>query len=239
MECPVPTVVISDNRLTREGLAGILCNTSFEVMGVVGSADEAKLAFFGEKGLIVIAMSDASVVFPTLAAARQRFPARKHAVIVDRADSSELRKLWRAGADGCLLNDIPREALVKSLDLIVLGQRVFPFAEETGLLTSEFNALDHRKVGIEQRNERLTGREATILRRVALGESNKMIARQFAISESTVKVHIKTILRKIRAHNRTQAAIWAVENGMGGESGSEPDPGKARTNMPAPLETGG
>jgi DNA-binding CsgD family transcriptional regulator len=106
-------------------------------------------------------------------------------------------------------------------------------------MSPQLDAFDDSQNGTEQRKERLTGRETTILRRVALGESNKMIARQFGISESTVKVHIKTILRKIRARNRTQAAIWAFENGIGGESSGRSDYGNARPHLPASLETGG
>ena len=61
----------------------------------------------------------------------------------------------------------------------------------------------------------LSGREGEILGKLLLGHSNKMIARELAISEATVKVHLKVLLRKLKARNRTQAAIWAIENGYG------------------------
>src|SRR5262249_29075106 len=60
----------------------------------------------------------------------------------------------------------------------------------------------------------LSRRERQVLVYLARGDSNKMIARRCEISEATVKVHLKAILRKIAAHNRTQAAIWALENGL-------------------------
>jgi DNA-binding CsgD family transcriptional regulator len=60
----------------------------------------------------------------------------------------------------------------------------------------------------------LSDRERSILHCLIQGASNKMIARRIGIAESTVKVHVKTILRKIRAHNRTQAAIWAMSNNV-------------------------
>jgi two-component system, NarL family, nitrate/nitrite response regulator NarL len=60
---------------------------------------------------------------------------------------------------------------------------------------------------------RLSARQQSILRCLILGDSNKTIARKMAIAEATVKVHVKAILRRIRVHNRTQAAIWAMNNG--------------------------
>ena len=66
------------------------------------------------------------------------------------------------------------------------------------------------------RTPQLSGRERSILNCLTQGASNKVIARRIGIAESTVKVHVKTILRKIRAHNRTQAAIWAMNNNISG-----------------------
>ena len=60
---------------------------------------------------------------------------------------------------------------------------------------------------------RLSARQQAILGCLIQGDSNKTIARKMAITEGTVKVHVKTILRKIRVHNRTQAAIWAMNTG--------------------------
>lgn len=64
----------------------------------------------------------------------------------------------------------------------------------------------------DRANHRLSGREDQILKALVLGQSNKVIARTFDLTEATVKVHMKSILRKIRVANRTQAAIWAVQN---------------------------
>jgi DNA-binding CsgD family transcriptional regulator len=59
----------------------------------------------------------------------------------------------------------------------------------------------------------LSARQRSILRCLVQGDSNKIIARKMAMAEATVKVHVKAILRKVRVHNRTQAAIWAMSNG--------------------------
>ena len=63
-------------------------------------------------------------------------------------------------------------------------------------------------------NTNLSDRETEILRQLVLGEANKVISRHLSISEATVKVHIKAILRKLRVLNRTQAAIWAINHGI-------------------------
>jgi DNA-binding CsgD family transcriptional regulator len=68
----------------------------------------------------------------------------------------------------------------------------------------------------------LSIREVEILDRIVRGDSNKHIARHFDIAEATVKAHVKAILRKIGVANRTQAAIWAVNNAMPEKNGSEP-----------------
>jgi two-component system, NarL family, nitrate/nitrite response regulator NarL len=62
----------------------------------------------------------------------------------------------------------------------------------------------------------LTSREMEVLRRLARGNCNKLIARDLGIAEATVKVHVKSLLRKLRLLNRTQAAVWAVNNGFAG-----------------------
>jgi two-component system, NarL family, nitrate/nitrite response regulator NarL len=63
-------------------------------------------------------------------------------------------------------------------------------------------------------NGSLSPREHQILNALAEGKSNKVIARQYGLAEATVKVHLKAVLRKIGKQNRTQAAIWAIENGL-------------------------
>jgi two-component system, NarL family, nitrate/nitrite response regulator NarL len=69
---------------------------------------------------------------------------------------------------------------------------------------------------VAYRRDELTSREAEVLRRLARGQCNKLIARDLGIADATVKVHVKSLLRKLRVLNRTQAAVWAVSNGFAG-----------------------
>src|SRR3979490_2809157 len=85
----------------------------------------------------------------------------------------------------------------------------------------------------------LSTREKSILRRLIEGDSNKCIARKIDIAEATVKVHVKAILRKIRVKNRTQAAVWAMNNGSlarPAHNSSPPSTSDMSKRLPKPVE---
>lgn len=107
---------------------------------------------------------------------------------------------------GILTYDLSAEAFVQSLRLICAGERVFP-RELTGGRKPEAPSSDARSD-----NSRLSPREREVLSHLVDGHSNKAIGRLLGMTEATVKVHLKSVLRKIRVENRTQAAIWALSN---------------------------
>jgi two-component system nitrate/nitrite response regulator NarL len=148
----------------------------------------------------------------------------------------------RAGACGFLCQDIPGDTLLKSVELIAHDEMIvhpqltwdqWASDEQVGLdptdtaayattngqpqLAQRFKQLTRVDVGAANENQTsdvpsLSRREMLILRMLMQGASNKVIARNMVITESTVKVHMKAILRKLRLQNRTQAAIWARNN---------------------------
>jgi two-component system nitrate/nitrite response regulator NarL len=97
---------------------------------------------------------------------------------------------------------------------------------EPGLNSQRLAASDHPKNHAIDRTHSirivhgLSQREEEILKSVVRGHSNKMIARTCGVTDATIKVHMKSILRKIRVANRTQAAIWALERGFGANASS-------------------
>jgi two-component system, NarL family, nitrate/nitrite response regulator NarL len=130
------------------------------------------------------------------------------------------------GIDGYLLKNISADALPQSLRLVLLGEKVFP-TDLAQLLTDGRNWRGERR-HIEHANG-LSDREVEILGWLVDGAQNKRIAQALDISDSTVKVHIKAILRKIGVQNRTQAAIWALDHGFTKDIGAalpRPAPGK-------------
>ncbi|MBD0316775.1 MAG: response regulator transcription factor [Nitrospiraceae bacterium] len=122
------------------------------------------------------------------------------------------------GADGIQIKNVSPEALIQSLQLIMLGEKVFPTNLASMLLGMNTISPQHSIRG-------LSPREQEILQALVTGASNKTIAIRLGITEATVKVHLKTLLRKIDVNNRTQAAIWAMNNGFTADGAPMPNRG--------------
>jgi two-component system nitrate/nitrite response regulator NarL len=154
---------------------------------------------------------------------RSRYPHGRVAVVADRYQANELAAAFRAGANGYFVDVTSRDVFIKSIELVMMGETVFPPALLTFALDPEGGRNDqaskrvrHDRLTVtpdERMSQQLSPRENSILRCLEEGDSNKRIARKIDIAEATVKVHIKAILRKIGVHNRTQAAIWGMNNG--------------------------
>ena len=152
---------------------------------------------------------------------RKQNPSARIVVLSDRCELNAALAVFRAGADGYLFEQISCDALIKSLDLVMLGGTILPAAlmRRVGQ-DHEMDSEDDPAVPAAQTEvptlddmpRKLSQQETRILRCLMQGEPNKIIARQFDITEATVKVHIKAILRKICVRNRTQAAVWAQSN---------------------------
>ncbi len=140
----------------------------------------------------------------------------KTVILSNRVTGITLMQVLDAGVDGYLLNNMSSEAFIHSLSLVMAGETVFP-TELADILRQAGNGLSH---GIGASVNGLTPREIEILQCLIQGDANKVIANRLDITEATVKVHLKALLKKIRASNRTQAAIWAIENGFN-RTGSE------------------
>ena len=115
------------------------------------------------------------------------------------------------GADGYLLKDMEPEELLKALHQAAAGQMVLSEKLTNVLVASlrETRPSEARDV------EELTRRERDILKLITLGMTNKAIARKLSITESTVKVHVKHLLKKMKLKSRVEAAVWALQNGQG------------------------
>jgi two-component system, NarL family, nitrate/nitrite response regulator NarL len=130
----------------------------------------------------------------------------KIVALMSKADSLEIEFAEIAPLGGILTYDLSANALMRSLLLISSGERVFPHDLTLGR-KSTAPASEH-----QSNDARLSPREKEILSHLVTGHSNKLIARHLGITEATVKVHLKSVQRKIRVENRTQAAIWALAN---------------------------
>ena len=112
-----------------------------------------------------------------------------------------------------MLKDMSADSLERALGLVMTGEKVMPTQLATLLINGKLSPYDMPTTGRKLRG--LSEREIQILCCLVDGGANKVIANQLGITEATVKVHLKGILKKINMANRTQAAIWALKNGLG------------------------
>jgi two-component system nitrate/nitrite response regulator NarL len=153
---------------------------------------------------------------------RSLLPDGKVALVGETDRPIDAQRLSALSPDGGIFNLGSRDALLKVLELIFLEQRVFVLPKSIATTSEEDIEFTRPPKGSQSDNpprlgsngHGLSPRESQVLVCVAQGNSNKVIARLHNLSEATVKVHLKAILRKIEAHNRTQAAIWAIEHGF-------------------------
>lgn len=153
---------------------------------------------------------------------RQR-PDGRVAVLADQYVLPWVLSAFRAGANAYLLKALTSDAFIKALELVMLGETILP-SELLAFMDNPAQPLeDHGAMRLDIRTDaalqpdalelpKLSSREEYILRYIGEGYPNKLIARKMGIAEGTVKVHVKAILRKIRVGNRTQAAIWLMNN---------------------------
>ena len=135
-------------------------------------------------------------------------------------DETDLKAALRGGAQGYLLKDMDPEDLVPALQDAMKGNNVVA-KELIGSLTRIVQGQQKKDLEPETLLSGLTPREQEILRHLAEGQSNKGIARVLDITDGTVKLHVKSILRKLGVRSRVEAAVIAVEHGLGRKSVSE------------------
>ncbi|GLR79611.1 response regulator transcription factor [Azospirillum oryzae] len=210
--------LIDANKLFREGMKRLFEGTPFNVVGEAGSLREGLSALNTgtNPDLILIDLpSGADEEVDAMRTLRENHPSIRIVILTNDLETRRLSAALGAGAGGYLLKDIACEALMQSLKLVMMGEKVFPTHLAELLVngrTEDMGAeLPTRRKGLSQR-------EVQILRCLLNGNSNKMIANHLNITEATVKVHLKSLLRKINASNRTQAAIWALNNGIGDQT---------------------
>ncbi len=221
----VSTLLVEPNTLLREGLKRILAETAYNLAASTASLDEISGVWKSDGRpllLIIDGTSDHDDTCRQVRHFKEQHPSARVAMLVDGYDLKQVIAAYQAGADAYLMKSVSCEVLVKTLDLVMLGEAVFPSAV-LGLMR-DFTPGDDAnedEAGPEEHSgptedklqpKGLSVRETVILRCLMEGDSNKLIARKFDITEATVKVHVKAILRKNRAKNRTQAAIWAASH---------------------------
>jgi two-component system, NarL family, nitrate/nitrite response regulator NarL len=214
---PFLVLVVERNRLFREGLKRIFEGSPFEVRREAGNFDEVLGTPSDEAppDLVLTDLAENGANFvEQIATLRSRLPGLRIVVLTDRISNASLATALDAGVDGYLLKDMSADALQQSLRLVMLGEKVFPTGLAHLLIAGRLKEPGRPNGLAQLATPGLSDREVEILTCLLNGMSNKVIANQLHISEGTVKVHLKGILKKINVRNRTQAAIWAINNGI-------------------------
>jgi two-component system nitrate/nitrite response regulator NarL len=206
------TILIEANRLFRQGLKHLLADTRFAVEAEFSTTEQAVDGAVAS-GLVIIGEAG------DLEQLHAAYPEARIVVLASDFAVDALRDAMNAGADGYLMKDVSPEALLQSLELVMMGEKVFPTNLASMLLSLDSTQSPMNSI------RGLSPREQEILQALVTGASNKLIAIKLGITEATVKVHLKTLLRKIDVNNRTQAAIWAMNNGFTAEGAPVPTRG--------------
>lgn len=207
-------LLIDDHTLFREGLKGLLGHRGIQISGEAGNGSEGlDLARSLDMDIILLDMRmpgmDGTTVLRRL---RQNGISKPVVMLTTSSDERDLIESLRNGANGYLLKDMDPDDLVLALRDIVLGKTVVA----PGLAPVLARFVQGKETIEESSNpfSELTPRESEILVLLADGQSNKVIARNLGISDGTVKLHVKSILRKLGVHSRVEAAVIAVEQGL-------------------------
>ena len=200
----IRVLTVDDHQLLREGIAAVI--ESQEDMTLVAQASNGREAVESfrrlrpDVTLMDLRMPDMSGI-EAITAIRSEFRDARIVVLTTYAGDAQAAAALRAGAVGYLLKSLVRKELLETIRAVHSGKRRVP--PEIATEIAEHVADDA-----------LTAREVEVLRRVAAGKSNKLIAAELDISECTVKTHMKSILPKLDASDRTHAVMIALKRGI-------------------------
>lgn len=205
-------LIADDHHVVRRGLVFFLkTQKNIEIVGEAKNGEEA-VSLVEQLMPDLVLMDLAMPVMDGIEATRKikaKHPQMKIMILTSFSDQNHVIPAIEAGASGYQLKDIEPDELVKAIKMLVSGENQLHPKATTHLLThltskkNEENPLDD-----------LTKRELEVLKEIACGKSNKEIASSLFITEKTVKTHVSNILAKLELADRTQAALFAVRNGV-------------------------
>ncbi|KQW38287.1 response regulator [Rhizobacter sp. Root404] len=219
-------LVVDDHTLFRRGLTALLQrDPQFEVVGDAGDAGEAQRRAGELRPDVILLDNHLPGVngVDALPALHEAAPGAKVLMLTVSEDERDLAAALRGGACGYLLKTIEGDALSQAIRRAVRGESVVA-QEMTGKLVAAYRDASAARavpadpplaaVAPASRLDVMSRRELDILRGIARGQGNKEIARTLGIAETTVKIHVQHILRKLEVSSRVHAAVIAAEHGL-------------------------
>ncbi|MEH6551967.1 MAG: two-component system response regulator NarL [Pseudomonadales bacterium] len=209
----ISILLVDDHPMLRQGVAQLIeLEEELSVVGQAGDGLEAiKLAELLDPDMILLDLNmEGMGGLETLAVMRSKGITSSILVFTVSDDHDDVIGSLRAGADGYLLKDSEPEELLAAIKRAGQGQQVFS-PQLAQIMAQALRKPASQKVDLLAQ---LTPRELEILRLLGNGRANKEIGRQLIIAESTVKVHVKNLLKKLSLRSRLEAGLWAVENNI-------------------------
>ena len=206
-------LVVDDHPLMRKGIVQLIAmEPSLRLIGEAGDGQQGvELAHRLQPDLILLDLNMHGLSGMEVLKAIKAADLDTRVIILTVSDSEEdVVTALRLGADGYLLKDMEPEEVLHSLKVAAQGRTAL--GERVTAIMAD--ALRHENQPKPLNEVKLTEREGEILELIAIGDSNKLIARKLKITEGTVKVHVKHLLRKLDLASRVEAAVWAVKQGL-------------------------
>lgn len=222
----IQLLVIDDHNLFRRGLIALLKQDGrFDVVGEAADLGQAlRAAGQVEPDLVLLDNHLPGVRgIEGIGALKQAFARARILMLTVSEDEEDLAAALQAGADGYLLKTVESDQLCQAIVRVLAGEPVISPEMMTKFVAafrtkqtprSSAEVLSPVAHALPSLEDNLSAREREILLLVAHGDSNKLIARQLDIAETTVKVHVQAILRKLQLTSRVQAAVYAAAHGL-------------------------
>jgi two-component system nitrate/nitrite response regulator NarL len=213
---PIRVLLVDDHSLFRSGIRSLLQrHTEFAVVGEAPDGVEGiKRAKQLQPDVVLLDLHMPGMSgVETLQLMRQDCPHTAIIMLTVSEESEDLALAMRAGARGYLIKNIETDYLLRAIRRAAAGETVVAEAL-TGKLVAQLQGGQAERPVSDL--DKLTPREKDILACLALGESNKFIARKLDLAESTVKIHVQNVLKKLKLSSRVQAAVFAVEHRLNG-----------------------
>jgi len=200
----IRVLTVDDHPLFREGIATVISNQAdMLLVGEASNSNEAIQMFREHRPdvtLMDLRLASSSGI-GAMIAIRAEFPEARIIILTTFEGDIEIQRAFEAGARGYLLKSMPPKDLLESIRQVHAGRKRIP--PQVAAQLAEYMG-----------EENLTPRELDVLQQVAGGNRNRAIAERLFISEETVKVHLKHVMEKLRANDRTQAVAIALRRGI-------------------------